>query len=185
MGNLKYFLGVEVVRSKQEIYLSQVKYALDILHDLSSWLCDFRWNKSETQGWCLATFITSIRYRLSWYRRLVGRLLYLQLRDQTSSTLLISLANSWTNPDSLIRKLLSMLFITSNHLPTLVSYSFHLAFSSYMQIIILIGLGVPITRRSCCEIDMLWYQLLLLGSTYAELDNMSILTKEKTCYKTN
>ena len=31
LGMLKYFLGVEVMRSKQEIFLSQRKYVLDLL----------------------------------------------------------------------------------------------------------------------------------------------------------
>ena len=33
MGVLKYFLGIEVARSKQGIVLSQQKYALEILED--------------------------------------------------------------------------------------------------------------------------------------------------------
>ena len=33
LGMLKYFLGVEVVRSEQEILLSQRKYVLDLLYE--------------------------------------------------------------------------------------------------------------------------------------------------------
>ena len=33
LGNLKYFLGTEVVRSKKGIVLSQRKYALEVLED--------------------------------------------------------------------------------------------------------------------------------------------------------
>jgi len=33
LGDLKYFLGIEFSRSKAGIYMSQRKYALDILQD--------------------------------------------------------------------------------------------------------------------------------------------------------
>lgn len=36
LGPLKYFLGIEIARSKEGIYLSQRKYALDILTDTGS-----------------------------------------------------------------------------------------------------------------------------------------------------
>ena len=34
LGMLKYFLGVEVMRSKREIFLSQMKYVLDLLSEI-------------------------------------------------------------------------------------------------------------------------------------------------------
>ena len=34
LGSLKYFLGIEVARSKQGIYISQIKYALDMLEEI-------------------------------------------------------------------------------------------------------------------------------------------------------
>lgn len=33
LGNLKYFLGIEVLRSKQGIFFNQRKYVLDLLAD--------------------------------------------------------------------------------------------------------------------------------------------------------
>ena len=33
LGMLKYFLGVEIMRSKHEIFLSQKKYVLDLLSE--------------------------------------------------------------------------------------------------------------------------------------------------------
>ena len=34
LGGLKYFLGIEVTRSKQGIFLSQRKYVLDLLSEV-------------------------------------------------------------------------------------------------------------------------------------------------------
>ena len=33
LGNLQYFLGVKVARSKEEVYLSKRKYVLDFLSE--------------------------------------------------------------------------------------------------------------------------------------------------------
>ena len=43
LGHLKYFLGIEVARSKQGIFISQRKYVLDLLQEtglLGSKACD-------------------------------------------------------------------------------------------------------------------------------------------------
>ena len=37
LGMLRYFLGVEVMRSKHEIFLSQRKYVLDLLSETGNW----------------------------------------------------------------------------------------------------------------------------------------------------
>ena len=37
LGILKYFLGVEVMRSKHRIFLSQRKYVLDLLSEKENW----------------------------------------------------------------------------------------------------------------------------------------------------
>lgn len=34
LGTLKYFLGIEIAQTKQDIFLCQSKYALDILSDV-------------------------------------------------------------------------------------------------------------------------------------------------------
>ena len=39
LGHLKYFLGIEVFRSDKEIFLSQRKYALDLLQETSMSAC--------------------------------------------------------------------------------------------------------------------------------------------------
>ncbi|KAK6284186.1 hypothetical protein POUND7_003138 [Theobroma cacao] len=39
LGQLKYFLGIEVARSKQGIFLSQLKYLLDLLTGIGMFAC--------------------------------------------------------------------------------------------------------------------------------------------------
>lgn len=78
MGVLKYFLGIEVARSKQGIVLSQRKYALEILED-SGFLrakpttFPVEYNSTLTQG------EGKLLSDPSQYRRLVGRLIYLTI----------------------------------------------------------------------------------------------------------
>lgn len=77
LGKLKYFLGIEVARSKQGIFLSQQKYALDILADLGTLggrTCDF----PMEQNLKLNHVDGSLLQDPTSYRHLVGRLLYLQ-----------------------------------------------------------------------------------------------------------
>ncbi|CAL0299700.1 unnamed protein product [Lupinus luteus] len=76
LGPLKYFLGLEIARSQQGIFLSQRKYTLDILSDTG-----FLASKP-----CVTPMIRTSRLHQAdgepysdpkLYRRLVGRLLYL------------------------------------------------------------------------------------------------------------
>ncbi|KAG5551959.1 hypothetical protein RHGRI_010151 [Rhododendron griersonianum] len=77
LGQLKYFLGIEIARSKSGIFLNQRKYLLDILADagyLGSRGCEFPMEqqlKLDHSGVLLDN--------PSRYRRLVGRLLYLTI----------------------------------------------------------------------------------------------------------
>ncbi|CAL8155640.1 unnamed protein product [Prunus armeniaca] len=77
LGDLKYFLGIEVSRSKQGIFLSQCKYALEILKDaklLGAAPVDFPMEKGlklSDKGELLKD--------LAHYRRLVGCLIYLTI----------------------------------------------------------------------------------------------------------
>ncbi|KAK8964921.1 UDP-glucose:glycoprotein glucosyltransferase [Platanthera guangdongensis] len=49
LGNLKYFLGIEVVRSRQGIFISQRKYTLDILEETGMLGQD---DRKSTTGYC-------------------------------------------------------------------------------------------------------------------------------------
>ncbi|XP_024164040.2 uncharacterized mitochondrial protein AtMg00810-like [Rosa chinensis] len=79
MGQLRYFLGIEVARSKQGIVLCQRKYALEVLEDAgflgakpSRFPIDQNLVLTQGEGVVLKD--------ASQYRRLVGRLIYLTVK---------------------------------------------------------------------------------------------------------
>jgi len=76
LGDLKYFLGIEFSRSKAGMYMSQRKYALDILQDIG--LTGARSNKFRMGQYLkLTQDDVELLKDLVKYRRLVGRLIYL------------------------------------------------------------------------------------------------------------
>lgn len=76
LGLLKYFLGIEVARNKTGMYLSQRKYALEIIDDaglLGSKPATFPMEQNHK----LAVSDSPLLLNPEKYRRLVGRLIYL------------------------------------------------------------------------------------------------------------
>lgn len=78
LGELKYFLGLEVVRSSQAIVISQAKYVSDILKDVGMLHC-----KPTSFPLPQSLYLTSDCGDLfsdsDIYRILLGRLLYINL----------------------------------------------------------------------------------------------------------
>jgi hypothetical protein len=76
LGQLKYFLGIEVARSKRGIFLSQRKYVLDLLTETGMLAC----KPAETpieMNHKLGIFPDQTPTDKGRYQRLVGRLIYL------------------------------------------------------------------------------------------------------------
>ncbi|BBG99051.1 wall-associated kinase 2 [Prunus dulcis] len=78
LGDLKYFLGIEVSRSPKGLYLSQRKYALDILKDLGLIGARPTFFPME-QNLKLNNEDGELLHNPETYRRLVGRLIYLTI----------------------------------------------------------------------------------------------------------
>lgn len=76
LGVLKYFLGIEVARNQEGIFLCQQKYTLDIISEVG-----FLRAKSAgipmAKNHQLARSTSPLWTDVEQYRRLVGRLIYI------------------------------------------------------------------------------------------------------------
>ncbi|XP_056691875.1 uncharacterized mitochondrial protein AtMg00810-like [Spinacia oleracea] len=78
LGALKYFLGIEVARGTKGLFISQRKYALDILSEEGMIGCKPIDTPME-QNYCLAQAKGAPFYYPDQYRRLVGQLVYFSI----------------------------------------------------------------------------------------------------------
>ncbi|VVA18459.1 Hypothetical predicted protein, partial [Prunus dulcis] len=76
LGDLKYFLGIEVARSKHGIFLSQRKYILDLLAETGMLDCKPIDTPSE-HNYKLGLYHDQVPTDKERYQRLVGKLIYL------------------------------------------------------------------------------------------------------------
>ena len=76
LGTLKYFLGIEVSRSKNELFLSQRKYTLDLLNETGNSTCELVNTPIEVNH-DLSIYHDQIPTNKERYQRLVGKLIYL------------------------------------------------------------------------------------------------------------
>jgi len=76
LGALKYFLGIEIARPKNGIFLSQRKYALDLLSEVG--LLDYKLvDTLIVQNHKLGEHPDQVPTNKERYERLVGKLIYL------------------------------------------------------------------------------------------------------------
>nr|KYP68722.1 Retrovirus-related Pol polyprotein from transposon TNT 1-94 [Cajanus cajan] len=78
LGNLKYFLGLELARGSKGLFICQIKYTLDILNECGMLGCKPTSIPME-QNHRLALATGSPFPEPSQYRRLIGRLIYLTI----------------------------------------------------------------------------------------------------------
>ncbi|CAM8945479.1 unnamed protein product [Rhodiola kirilowii] len=76
LGQLHYFLGIEVARSNNGLFLNQRKYALDLISEAGLLGCKPSTTPMDTKH-KLALSTTPVLDDPSSYRRLVGQLIYL------------------------------------------------------------------------------------------------------------
>ncbi|CAL2239821.1 unnamed protein product [Prunus armeniaca] len=97
-GSLKYFLGVEVTRSKHGLFLSQRKYVMDLLADI-----EMHDNKPTgtpiVKNHELGIYVDQVPTNKDRYQRLVGRLIYLSL-TRLNIAYVVSIASQFMHSPS-------------------------------------------------------------------------------------
>ena len=78
LGLMKYFLGMEVARSQEGLFISQRKYTMDLLKDTGMMDCRPTGTPLD-KGWKSREEDDNVPMDKERYQRLVGRLIYLSL----------------------------------------------------------------------------------------------------------
>lgn len=76
LGILKYFLGIELVKSKEGIFVNQKKYILDLLEKIGLLSCKVAMTPIKPNLKLQTTKVEEVK-DMEQYQRLVGRLIYL------------------------------------------------------------------------------------------------------------
>lgn len=128
LGGLKYFLGIEVSRSKQGIILSQRKYVLDLLSEVGLLEC----KPADTpivQNHQLGVYVDQVPTGKERYQRIVGKLIYL----------------SHTRPDIAYAVSVVSQFMHSPHMNAVTRILRHLKYSP--------GKGLMFTKNDHLNVD--------------------------------
>eukprot|EP00253_Pinus_taeda_P017794 PITA_17794 len=110
LGHLHYFLGLQVLQSKEGISLSQSKYACDILRHFHMEECKPAPSPFQS-GVKLSVSCTSPEVDATLYRQLVGKLLYLTHTRPDLSFVVGLVARFLQNPVKVIGKQLKEYFV--------------------------------------------------------------------------
>lgn len=76
LGNLNYFLGIEVGRSEKGLFLNQRKYAMEVIASAGLLGCKPSLVPMDTKHKLILSIAPSLSDPTS-YRRLIGKLIYL------------------------------------------------------------------------------------------------------------
>ncbi|KAK4271170.1 hypothetical protein QN277_019902 [Acacia crassicarpa] len=98
LGQLRYFLGIEVARSKEGIFLSQRKYILDLSSETSMLACKPSKTPMEVNH-SLGIYPDQIETEKTRYQRLVGKLIYL-LRTRPNISYSVSIVSRFMHSPS-------------------------------------------------------------------------------------
>ncbi|CAL2275786.1 unnamed protein product [Prunus armeniaca] len=98
LGSLKYFLVVEVTRSKHGLFLSQRKYVMDLLADTGMLDCKPA-DAPIVENHKLGVYVDQVPTNRERYQRLVGRLIYLSL-THPDITYAVSVASQFMHSPS-------------------------------------------------------------------------------------